>query len=210
MPNKKCIIIADAPETNIKYVKDIVLKENIYVICADGGIKHAEKLGIKPDLIIGDFDSAGKINSQYEIIRLRPEKDDSDTQSCFNEAIKRGYDDITLVCACGGRIDHFLCNISLLENAFNTGIECRIVDSQNVVSIHKGGKQKYKKDINYKYVGIIPIDKEISGVTLQGLKYPLLNVTINRTKIISISNEPIQDEFTIEIKKGRALVIFSN
>ena len=48
-------------------------------------------------------------------MRLRPEKDDTDTQGCLREVFRRGCTEATLVCATGGRIDHMLANLSLLE-----------------------------------------------------------------------------------------------
>lgn len=204
----KTLILASAPEDDYTYVK--VLAEQVdYIICADGGTRHAKVCGIRPDLVIGDFDSGNRPDSDIETITLVPEKDDSDLMSCTKEALKRGSDCIYYACASGGRIDHFLSNLSLLEYLFQHGKYGIFCDSRNRVTFHGGGEIRYRADTAYKYVGIIPLDAELQGITLTGLKYPLHDVTVSRSQIITISNEAIAPEYTISIRKGCALVIES-
>lgn len=211
MTDKHCILIAAAPEPDLTYVRALLTqKKDAFVVCADGGLRYADELGVMPNLIVGDFDSGNApLRGSAEVIRLVPEKDDSDLMCAMKLMLSRGYRSFDLVCASGGRIDHFLSNLSLIEYVFEHGGKCTLRDSKNIVFFHDGGKQLYKRNPDYKYVSFIPLDKVLTGVTLTGLKYPLDNVVLNRSAVISISNEPIADEFSIEIKFGRALVIFA-
>lgn len=211
MREQHCIIIASAPETDIGYVKELVEgTPDAFIVCADGGLRHAKKLGVVPQMIVGDFDSGREPpECGAEIIRLSPEKDDSDLMCCTKLLLDRGYSFIDLVCASGGRIDHFLSNLSLIEYIFEQGGWCTLRDSRNFVFLHQGGKQTYRRNRNYPYVSFIPLDKTLTGVTLTGLKYPLDHVVLDRSAVISISNEPVCDEFSIEISTGRALVIYA-
>lgn len=204
----KVFILASAPESNYEYVKQLVHQAD-YIICADGGTRHASACGIQPDLVIGDFDS-GTQPRGIETIVLKPEKDDSDLMCCTREAIRRGAQEIIYACASGGRIDHFLSNLFLLEYLDTCGIRGVFYDSRNRVTFHAGGKKiQYFADPAYKYIGIIPLDAELNGVTLRGLKYPLTDFTVIRSRAITMSNEPIAPEYTIEVKRGRSLVIES-
>lgn len=203
----KTLILASAPENEYDYVKKLAAEAD-YIICADGGTRHAEACNIQPNLVVGDFDS-GNRPENIETIVLKPEKDDSDLMCCTREAVRRGSDEIVYACASGGRLDHLLYNLSLLEYLDTCGVRGVFYDSRNRVRFHAGGEQRYQADLNYKYVGIIPLDEKLSGITLRGLKYPLTDAEVSRARIITTSNEPIASEYTISIASGRSLVIES-
>ncbi|MGN1030018.1 MAG: thiamine diphosphokinase [Butyricicoccaceae bacterium] len=200
----KAVIIASAPETDIGYVRGLI-DADTYVICADGGQRHARALGITPDLVVGDFDS-GDAPDGGSIIRLKPEKDDSDLMCCIHAALERGCDSIVLTCASGGRIDHFLSNLSVLEYLAQQGISGVLYDSRNRVRFHRG-THTYPADEQYRYIGIIPLDETLEGVTLRGLKYLLDDAVVHRSRMITISNEAAAPEFTVSIQKGCALLV---
>ena len=75
------LMIAAAPETDYEYVKPLAQRAD-YIICADGGVRHAQACGIQPDLVVGDFDSGTYPDFDVEVIQLKPEKDDTDLLSC--------------------------------------------------------------------------------------------------------------------------------
>lgn len=202
----RAVIIASAPETDIDYVRQLI-DANTLVICADGGMRHAERLGIQPHLIVGDFDS-GEQPRTGEILRLKPEKDDSDLQCCMRVAMARGCKEIILTCASGGRMDHFLSNLFSLEELAENGVYGALYDSQNRVRFHQG-TYTYPADSRYPYIGIIPLDEVLQGVTLRGLKYPLEHAEVRRSRMITISNEAVSSEFTVSIEQGRALLVES-
>ena len=85
------LIVASAPETEYDYVRELAGQAD-YIICADGGTRHAAACGIQPDLVVGDFDSGKRPDVDTETITLKPEKDDSDLMCCTREALKRGAD----------------------------------------------------------------------------------------------------------------------
>lgn len=200
------LIVASAPEEEYAYVKQLAQQADT-IICADGGTRHAAACGIQPDLVVGDFDSGSRPEG-VAVVALQPEKDDSDLMCCTKEAVKRGADRIVYVCASGGRIDHFLSNLSLLEYLYTIGVDGVFYDSRNRVTFHPGGGAKrYAADAAYRYVGIIPLDAALIGVTLRGLKYETTDITVQRAQVITISNEPAAPEYTIAIQLGRALVI---
>lgn len=208
---RRALIISAAPCENLDYVKDILKKyPNIVVICADGGAKYAEKLNIKPDVIVADFDSSENTIPCDEVIKLTPEKDDTDTEHAAVLALERGCKELILVCATGGRIDHMLSNLFLCEQVYELGGHLSIIDEQNIVMLHAGGQMKFARNELKKYISLIPLDEKLEGVTMRGLKYPLENASLTRKKIISISNEPISKDVLIEISSGKAIIVLAD
>lgn len=208
---RRALIISAAPCENLDYVRDILKKyPDIVIICADGGAKYAEKLNIKPDVIVADFDSSENTIPCDEVIKLTPEKDDTDTQHAAVLAIERGCKELILVCATGGRIDHMLSNLLLCEQVYELGANLLVIDEQNIVMFHAGGQMKFARNELKKYISLIPLDEKLEGVTMKGLKYPLENASLTRKKIISVSNEPVNDDISIEILSGKALIILTD
>ena len=99
---RHALIFAAAPETDYSYIRAFLGEHpDALIACADGGLRHARALGLHPDFMISDCDSMPETEGD-EVIRLKPEKDDTDTQSCLREVFRRGCREATLVCATGG------------------------------------------------------------------------------------------------------------
>lgn len=206
---RHALIFAAAPETEYGYIRAFLSAHpDVLIACADGGLRHARALGLHPDFMISDCDSMLEVEGA-EIIRLKPEKDDTDTQGCLREVFRRGCREATLVCATGGRLDHMLANLSLLEEARALGGHLTILDRQNKLILHEGGLQKFKMPEAYRYFSIVPLDAVLKGVTITNAKYPLQNATVTRAGMVTISNEATAPAFTILIEQGSAVVVFS-
>ena len=117
----KCIIVGACKES----LRDFTYDKDDFIIASDGGYSFLKENGYPVHLVVGDFDSGKRPDVDTETITLKPEKDDSDLMCCTREALKRGADAITYVCASGGRIDHFLSNLSLLEYLYEQGCQGR-------------------------------------------------------------------------------------
>lgn len=185
------------------------------VIAADKGLEVLDKLCIKPDYIIGDFDSleAG-ILCEYSgdrIIKLNPEKDFTDTEAAIRLAIEKGSDLITIIGATGSRLDHVLANISLLMIPLEAGIPAYIIDENNRIRLIDKTTELTREDCFGDNVSLIPYSNEVAGVTLRGFYYPLNNKTLSRFKELSlgISNKITEDKCIIKIKNGILIVIES-
>ena len=95
-----------------------------FVVACDAGYRNAERLDLRPDLIVGDFDSAPQPKTEHETIVLPHMKDDTDTQYAAHWLLEHGYDEITLLGALGGaRLEHTLANLAtglyLAKNGVN-------------------------------------------------------------------------------------------
>lgn len=208
-------LIVTGGTTDEKFLKKY-LSENKFdkLIAVDKGLEILSKLQIRPNYIIGDFDSVNcDVLKQYEnknipITYLKPEKDFTDTHMALKLAIQIGSTSITIIGAIGTRIDHSLANIHVLKETLDNNVQAKLVNENNeIMLINK--ETVIKKNGNFKYVSIIPLTSKVTGVTLRGFKYFLENATLNIGESIGVSNEQVEDKATIEIKEGIAILIFS-
>ena len=184
------------------------IAENAFVICADGGIKHCEKLGINPDIFIADFDSS---ETQYpkncEVITYPSEKDDTDFSLCVKKAIELGFNNIITFGALGGRVDHTIGAIQILAYCVQKGVRCTLSDYKNQVTMLSSGDKvpvKFKDNVS-----LFSYSRKCEGVTLKGMQYPLENATLTNSFPLGISNKVIEENATICIEKGLLLMVFS-
>lgn len=197
-----------------KFFENFVLKNKFdNIIASDKGLEILDKFNIKPNCIIGDFDSIdidilNKYinNNRIKIIRLNPIKDYTDTHMALKYAIEIKSKDITIIGAIGTRIDHTIANINVLKEALKKEIKCKIVNENNsIMLIDK--ETTIKKDDNYKYISLIPLTTMVEGITLEGFKYELNNSKMKIGQSIGISNEQLKQNGKIKIKKGILIVL---
>jgi len=194
------------------------IKENTYDlrVAVDAGLDFFCRNKLSPNLILGDFDSVNekskqflKKDTQIETIRLKPEKDDTDTEFAIHEAIRRGATDITIIGASGTRLDHVLGNMYLLGIGCEKGINIQLVDAHNCIRLINK-KLTLHKDTQFgEFVSILPIAGDAKGVSLKGFKYPLKDAQLESFRSLGISNEIVEDTATITVKKGYLLVVES-
>jgi len=119
------------------------------IIAADSGYIHAQKLSIRPQVIVGDFDSSELPISNSQIITAPCEKDDTDTMLACNIAIKQGADKITIIGGTGGRCDHFLSNVFMIETFKDKNIDTLLTDGENRISVIKDETVNVKNNNGY-------------------------------------------------------------
>lgn len=190
------------------------IPECTLVVAADSGYDNAKKLGYaeRCDFIVGDFDSTKEkaFCSRAKIIRVPAEKDETDTQLAINTAIENGADELYIVGGLSGRLDHTLSNIYLLETLAKRGIFATICDGKNRVRYLKERSALLIPKSEYKYFGLLPADREVNGVIIDGAKYPLKNAKLERNNpSFAISNEVEESLAMVSTKKGGLFVIES-
>lgn len=208
--NKTALVFGASRINDIRFINDYLDSSDNFVICADGGVSNAARAGLITNIVIGDCDSGGNPIDGAKFILLNTEKDLTDMQAAVQTALESGVREILMFGCTGERADHFLANVSLLEYISESGIPSKIIDEDNEIIFFKGGVIKIQNEPRFKYLSIIPVDDLLEGVTLKGLKYPLNNAVIKRGDTIGVSNEPEEENPTIEIKKGKSLIIRSN
>ncbi|MCC8074314.1 MAG: thiamine diphosphokinase [Clostridiales bacterium] len=203
---KSCVIISGAPESDIDYIKNYI--DDSYIIAADSGYEKCQRLGINPDLIVGDFDSSNKPDADCEIITLQVRKDDTDTFHCVRIAVERGFNDITVLGGIGSRVDHTYSNILSLVYCDEHGVNSKLVNPDNCVSIIK--KKTVVKKSNYKYFSLFALFEKCEGVSIEGAEYNLNNESILPSDQFTQSNAFKDGEVTISLKSGKLILIQSN
>ncbi|MDE5771539.1 MAG: thiamine diphosphokinase [Ruminococcus sp.] len=179
------------------------------VICADRGYIHAEKLGIVPDIITGDFDSyIGELPEDTEIYRSVPEKDDTDTMLAVKLAIDRKCTDIRLYGALGGRFDHTFANIQALIYAHEHGCKMTVYDIDNIITVQGIGTELYEKYDGW-YFSVFSLTEKLHVEKMTGVKYPVQNHIFTQGFPLGVSNEIISDNAVVSVKNGLALIVRS-
>lgn len=186
------------------------------VIAADSGMEFLYRHHLTPDIIVGDMDSAaGEVLShfqqqeQIEFCTLNPEKDDTDTEYAVREAVARGVQSLTILGGSGTRIDHILSNISLLGIGLEQQVSMELLDSHNRIRMIDQPITITKKQQFGKYVSLIPYTGRVTGVTLEGFRYPLVGYTMQGFNSLGVSNEIVEEEAHIRFTDGILLVIES-
>ena len=179
-------------------------------VSADCGYKNAQKLGISIDFAVGDFDSGNKdeLPREAEIIEVPAEKDFTDTQLAVDVALEQGADFITIIGGLGGRLDHTLSNLAILEKLWSMGIRAMITDGKNRARYIERTSELIPKS-NFKYLSLIAADENVKGVSVEGCKYPLKNAVLTRTNQFAVSNEILKNCALVSVKKGGLYIIES-
>jgi len=178
------------------------------IIAADAGRLTAEKCGVRPHIIAGDFDSSACPDADgAEIIRVPAEKDDTDTMLACELAIARGARKLRIIGGTGGRIDHSLSNLFMLENLRRRGLHAMLCDGENCARVLWGESVTLPRS-TYRYFSLFALDDAF--VTLRGCKYPLTDAPLSRALPYAVSNEITADAAEITVIRGPVILIESD
>ena len=194
-----CYIIGAGGETAL----DFTAVSEDFVIAVDGGLKYLDKAGIKPSLIIGDFDSLGYIPGGENVVRLNPEKDEADGYAAVNEGLKREYKKFKLYCMLGGRLSHSLANLHLLSYIARAGGNAELF-GRDVTAVYCNSSLKANAG---GYMSVIPVTEK-AEVYISGCKYSGTFI-MERSGSLGISNEP-RENAEITVLSGEIFVMFED
>lgn len=192
-------------------------KQDILLIAADKGLDFLLEAGMIPTAAIGDFDSLSMSGKEYlnhagktEVIRLKPEKDDSDTQSALMYAAGKGAENVAILGATGTRIDHLMANLGLLLLGEKMNLRVELFDAYNRISLAKNGEILEREKQFGNYVSFFSIGGEVTGLTLEGFKYPLQGYRLKVEDCgLTVSNEIAENKAKIMFSSGKLLMIMS-
>ena len=206
----RCVIFGGGEMKNPAYIRQLI-REDDFIVAADRGYAHCRSMGIKPQLLLGDFDSyEGSINEDCPVLTYPVEKDDTDTMLAIKVALEKGFKELLLLGMCGGRLDHTIANIQSVVYAAKHGANAAIMDEDVYITAVCGGQElsvPYREGF---VLSVFAHSDVCKGVTLQNLYYPLEDGELQNTFPLGVSNHflPNQDA-KISLTEGIAVVICS-
>ena len=202
---RRCVIVGGAGIGNYDRIRQYLRQDDYFVFC-DAGLKHREPLGAEPDLVIGDFDSHPKPETDKEVIVLPHVKDDTDTRYAADEALRRGFSDFLLLGVIGERFDHSLGNISILQMLFDRKAKALLLDDYSEMEIV--GSERKTVAGAFSYFSLLNVSGTAKKIEIRNALYPLRDAEIRVDYQYGVSNEVLPGK-TAEVKvgEGSALLI---
>ena len=201
---KSCLIIAGGEFNKVDTA------DYDYVIACDRGYDYALRMGITPDIVIGDLDSiTSEIKADANVIRLPAEKDDTDTMYAIKYATDKGCKILHVCCAFGGRFDHSIANLQAAAFAADRKVKTELSGVGTKLYVLRDESIELNKT-DESYISVFALSDICEGVSLKGLKYELESAQLSNRYPLGVSNEWKDDICRIEVKKGILAVIICN
>ena len=189
------------------------VRKGDWVIGANGGAARALAWGLLPDLVIGDMDSlpeqarAVLVAEGCRFIEHPRAKDETDLELALVHAVQEGAQEIVVLGALGGRLDHALANILLLTLPSLAGILVRIAEGDQQALLARSGKAVELAGAPGDLVSLVPLGGDACGVTTRGLAWPLEEDTLRFGSSRGVSNEMTSGRAGIQVGEGLLLVV---
>ena len=175
------------------------------IIAADGGYDTLKRMGISPDLLIGDMDSI-EASADVEKIVFPVRKDETDTFLAYREGVNRGYASFVILGGVGGRDDHTFANYSLLFYGKERGHNIKVIGERCEIFAIKNESISIHGDFGAHF-SAFAFGGDAKGVTIQGLEYEAENITLTPEFPLAVSNRFTESAASIEVKDGTLLIM---
>ena len=199
---KKCVIFCAAGFDGLA----APIENNDIVIAADGGLLHTQRLGITPDVILGDFDSLGFVPEGANVFPV--EKDDTDAMLAVRRGLAMGCREFLLYGSLDGkRLDHTVANFQTLQFLADHGAVGYLIGADHMVTVLKNGTLSFPPDADG-ILSVFCLGADATGVNIEGLQYILKDGTLSPGFPLGVSNHFIGSTARISVKRGSLLLIW--
>lgn len=182
------------------------LQADDFIIAADGGLAHVQKLGITPHGILGDFDSLGYIPQDSTVFPV--EKDDTDAMLAVRKGLELGFREFYLYGSLDGpRLDHTVANFQTLQYLADRGAVGYLIGKDYIVTVVKDGKLRFPAACTGIF-SVFCMGADAEGVAIRGGKYEVENVRLTAGFPLGVSNHFTGNEVTVSVEKGSLLVLW--
>ena len=181
-----------------------------YVIAADRGYDSLMAYGVVPDLAVGDFDSLGYQPDHPNVIQLPVEKDDTDMVYALRKGLELGYRRFVLLGGVGGRLEHTLANLQLLDWLTGQGGQGFLAGEKTVATAIRGPASLTFPAAMSGYLSAFCNSGTAEGVTLENLKFPLEHSTLTSSFPLGVSNQFLGQSARVSVEKGSLLLIWED
>ncbi len=179
-----------------------------YVIAADRGFDSLLAYGVMPDLAVGDFDSLGHTPKHPNVIQLPAEKDDTDMVFALRKGLELGYRRFVLLGGVGGRLEHTLGNLQLLDWLTTQGAQGFLAGEKTAATAIRDGQSITFPGSMAGYLSVFCNSGQARGVTLSNLKFPLRGQTVSGSFPIGVSNQFTGAPAVVSVEEGSLLLIW--
>lgn len=208
--SQRIIIFANGELPDLDKAR-VLLREDDFILCADGGTRHALALDLRPDLVVGDLDSIDKDHLRklqaydVSIESFSHDKNETDLELAIRRALELEPKQILILAALGGRLDQTIANIALLADSRLSGSDIRLEDGIEEILFCRNQVQVEGRSGDI--VSLLPWGAPVHGVQTHSLKWALNDETLYPEKTRGVSNEMISNSASIEIKSGLLLIV---
>jgi thiamine pyrophosphokinase len=206
----RAVIFANGELTDPEKAR-LLLRADDVILCADGGRRHAQSLGLRPQAVIGDLDSLTKdeinqlADADVQIHLYPPNKNETDLELALRYALDSGFNDIVVIAALGKRLDQTLANLAVLTVERLSGCDVRLDDG--VEEAYFCRDQVQIEGRSGDLVSLIPWGSVVGGIRTAGLKWPLNDESLYPEKTRGVSNEMIGERASVSVSFGLLLVV---
>ena len=177
-----------------------------YLLAADGGLVHMDRLGLTPHGILGDFDSLGYVPENARIFPV--EKDDTDSMLAIRQGLQQGCRRFVLYGSLDGpRLDHTVANFQALQFLADRGAQGWLVGRSYLATVLKNGSLRFPTPA-HGIISVFCMGPDAQGVTLKGLQYPLENGVLTAGFPLGVSNHFMDRDAVISVGSGSLLLLY--
>lgn len=211
MKKRRALIIANAPAATLP--PNFEPAPDDLIIAADGGTRHVLRWGWRLDWVVGDLDSLpegsrARLESQNIRFLISPvRKDETDLEMALQVAAEEGAGKALIFGALGGRADHMLANILLLEVAVHRGMTATILEGMQSLHLIHSGEEGIFAGQPGDILSLMALTGDAIGITTSHLDYSLDDDTLPFGKSLGISNVFTGKEAQVRLQEGRLLAV---
>ena len=199
----KCVIFGAAEFDSLAQS----IEKGDYLLAADGGLRHLQALGLKPDGILGDFDSLGYTPVGAEVFPV--EKDDTDAMLAVRRGLALGYREFVIYGGLDGvRLDHTVANFQTLQFLADHDAAGYLVGKDYIVTVIRNETVRFDASAEG-ILSLFCLGPDARGVTLRGLQYPLENGSLTSGFPLGVSNHFVGEKAQITVENGSLLAMWS-
>ena len=199
---KKCIIFCAAEFDKLA----APIEKEDYILAADGGLRHLQKLGMTPDGIIGDFDSLGYVPAGAEVFPV--EKDDTDAMLAARKGLELGFRKFYFYGSLDGpRLDHTVANFQTLQYLADRDAEAYLIGNDYIVTVVKEGSLRFSENCRG-ILSVFCMGADARGVSIGGMQYELKEGALTAGFPLGVSNHFVGKEGAVSVEQGSLLVLW--
>ena len=182
------------------------LMEDDFLLAADGGLRHLQRLHMAPDGILGDFDSLGYVPEHARVFPV--EKDDTDAMLAARQGLKLGYREFLFYGSLDGpRLDHTIANFQTLQFLADRGAVGYLIGKDYLVTVARNETLLFPAEAEG-ILSVFCMGEAAQGVTLENLKYPLERYRLTSGFPLGVSNHFIGERARITVENGSLLILW--